>query len=449
MTENEVTEDVIDLIPEEQLRKIVASRTSELNRIAKHRGEDSRVSGSELIDLYYKQRGLCAITGWRLEHHCRGVKSALSIELDHIIEINGGSARLKLSRPSGWQEELTAVGSAADIDNLQWVCRFANQLKEKCRAADVCLEDLVRSVTAQANEGFPIRKKCENLGRRGARAYREELLWNLAKAKPGFSAAEAARILSGTQYEACEGVIRKQMQELGLLNASWRDRRIAVLHLLASENDLHFESTEAFVLLANRKVGHNKGFTLNCWRQTAKDAGLVVNFQRLFPGGTRTRLCAGDRAACLAALRIAADKGMLTEELRAKAKERGVPANLIDGAIQSLLECYAAYEHEGRLFASLTRQEAADLIGVSVNRLKKWARADWHDQFAGPEFMKDRGKSMTFYRRDVVREFAENRSPHKFDLSRSGKREHCVEGGKKGGRPPGATESQKVLCKFC
>lgn len=442
--------ELVYLISEKQLRDLIGSRVAELCKIAKIRGEKERVSGSELLDLYYKQKGRCAITGWPLRKLKDGRRAHDSIELDHIEEINGGTSRRWLAL-GGDEQKRPPGGRAADINNLQWVCRFANQLKQKCRAAGVSLKDVVQSISFQAEQGWPIRKNCTDLGLKGAKAFREKFLTELSLSKPGFSAAHAAALLQGTPGESHQSVVLKQMHELGLVQKSWAKRRQEVLRALASNDDLVFDCLEEFRAKANSLLGHHKGFTSNAWRQDAKTVGVVITLRKTRPPARRSRICAGDRAACVNVLREAADDGLLLDQLVLAAESRGVPSHLVSDAIEAVIEAFAAYEHQGRLFASLTREETADRIGVSKNRLKKWARGDWHDPLAGPEFMKDRSKSLTYYKRHVVDAFVKSRGKHCFDLAEAGQRVGCLNGGRLGGMSPKAmpgSQPQKVLPNF-
>jgi hypothetical protein len=443
-------EESVYLISEKQLRVLIASRVGDLNKTARVRGEKERVSGSELLDLYYKQKGRCAITGWPLKKLKNGRRSHDEIELDHIEEINGGTSRRWLAL-DGDKQKHPPGGRAADINNLQWVCRFANQLKQRCRAAGVSLEGVAQSVLSQAEQGWPIRKNCTNLGLKGARAFREKFLTELSLSKPGVSAAQAAALLQGTPGETHQAVVLKQMHELGLVQTSWPKRRQEVLRALASNDDLVFDCLEEFTAKANSLLGHHKGFTSTSWKEDAKTVGVVITLRKTRPSEKRRRICAGDRAACVNVLREAADDGLLLDELVSAAESRGVPSHLVSDAIEAVIEAFAAYENQGRLFASLTREEAADRIGVSKNRLKKWARGDWHDPLAGPEFMKDTSKSLTYYKRHVVDSFVKSRGKHCLDLAEAGQRVGCVNGGRLGGRSPKTapgSQPQKVLPNF-
>lgn len=440
----------IYLISEKQLRLLIASRVADLNKTAKARGEAERVAPSELLDLYYKQKGRCAITGWPLKKLKDGRRSHESIELDHIKEINGGTTRRWLAL-EGDEQKHPPGGRAADINNLQWVCRFANQLKEKCRSAGISLGDVAESISLQAKSGWPIRNDCNHLGTKGGRAFRKMFLIDLSLVKPGFSAAQAALLLDGTPGEACEDVVLKQMHELGLVQRSWKKRRQKVLLEMAAKDELVFDCLEDFVEKANSLIGREKGFSSNTWRDDAKAVGVVVTLSKKLAPQRRIRICAGDRAACINVLKEAGDGGLVFSDLVADVKRRGVPSQLVIDAIEAVLATFAAYEHQGRVFASLTREEAADRIGVSKNRLKKWARQDWYDPLAGPEFMKDASKSFTYYKRHVVEDFVKSRGGHCLDLSKAGQRVECVNGGRLGGRPTKAatgSQPQKVLPNF-
>jgi hypothetical protein len=118
-------------------------------------------------------------------------------------------------------------------------------------------------------------------------------------------------------------------------------------------------------------------------------------------------------------------------------RERLVDDVFCDEFIEQLISAGSVYRSADnkRIIAALTREEAAQKIGVSKTRLKKWGRMDWAGGVSGPPYIKASSKGRTYYKHDDVDNFIAHREPHSLDLSRCGQRELCVEGGKLGGRP--------------
>ena len=118
-------------------------------------------------------------------------------------------------------------------------------------------------------------------------------------------------------------------------------------------------------------------------------------------------------------------------------QNKRIPASVAARCVERLKEIGGIYQddRQGTLVASLTRQEAAEVIGVVANRLKKFATEKWRTKLIDLPFFKRSEKGVTYYRRDDVAAFKEKRGQHPLDVCVAGQREACVEGGKLGGRP--------------
>lgn len=428
---------------------VCQSRAADCNNQARARGEECRVAASELFDLFLRQQGKCAITGFTMEYEKGQTSGPLVPQLDHIIEVRrlfSGRASFLMGK-NEQSNDAGEEGKAADIENLQWVCKFANGLKERFRQAGFPLEETCLRIAENAKAGFPIRSECHNLGLRGAQKFRKDFIRKELSESPGISAMQIHEKLVGTVGEACYEVILKTMRELGWQASeirNWKERRLQVLKELAADGVIHCDSFREFLAKANEASGHHRGFSHNCWRQDAHSIGIV--FAR-----TSRRVVSsisnGDLAACLAHLRAAGDHGDTKQGLEFWCKSRQIPHNLFPNLLDQLMGLGAVYEYQERYYAALTRSESARLIGVSPNRLKKWGRSDWGDLLAGPPFIKKTKKGKTYYTRHDVAEFIQRRGKHPLDFSVAGQRPCCVDGGRLGGRP--STDCEKVLGKVC
>jgi len=150
--------------------------------------------------------------------------------------------------------------------------------------------------------------------------------------------------------------------------------------------------------------------------------------------------CSQDRAAVLFVAREAGPQGIARHEIIDAVVSTNKPEQIVLAAIDELIEAgrlqQAVSGNEALVYAADSK-EAAEIIGVSVTRLKKWATRNWDGCEKKPEFFKasDKPKGHRFYALDKLHKFVESRTPHRLDLSVAGKRESCVTGGSLGGRP--------------
>jgi hypothetical protein len=427
------------LIDEERLEKLCVSVARQNNELARRVGQDERIRPSELMDLYYAQRGRCAISGVPLEYH-EGMKHHRRIQLDHIVEKRARAAiDGVINGRSPYQ-----FGKIACITNVQWVCRFANMIKEYVRSAGVDYEQCLSAMLAQSRERFPIRSAAVFLGSSGAREFREQQIKKILADNPHVSAAAVCNALAGTTGEAHEATIRREMTELG-----WRSTRTGVHFNLQKECIMRVVSQHG-TAWATRKsfaIAVNNEFALHglpvistnyLIDHLAIKCGVAIEtkFHRKV---RKRRACPGDGRAFVEMLKKNGKDGMMLSACNDWIVDRGIDetdvTQFIDGLIA--IGCVYRSSDNNSLIAALTRQEAAKMIGVSKNRLKKWGRMDWAGGLSGPAYIKASSKGRTYYTHEDVDNFIAEREPHWLDLSQSGQRRGCVEGGKLGGRPSG------------
>lgn len=431
----------IYLITEEQIARIARARAAHNNSYAKLIGQSSALKPSELIDLYYRMKGRCAISGFPLEYHER-IMHPRSIELDHIVECR---RRQQLSAAiSGGTSD---AGMIAHIDNVQWVCRFANIMKQQAVNQGVGLVEVCRAIAVQGEAGYPLRSDAAFLGFKGRSEYRKQVILDCINNNPVCPLSLVMDKLAGTPGEASHAVVRQHMRELG-----WTDSRPTYIHIrnqaissvIAAHghvwvNQRDFQQAVK-AELASRGVQKNPAV---CWlKKKAREMGISLVFGASDRQQARS-VCAGDKARLLSILKPMGRQGAQRCDLVALMVSNNMADTIAQITIDRLVEFGAIYirQADGAVVASLTREQAASRIGVSVNRLKKWAASAWDGKDAGPPFMKCSSKSLTFYKHEDVDEFVANRGSHPFDLSVAGERSACVEGGRMGGRPPAAAQT--------
>lgn len=424
-------------ISEDDIERICRSRASDNNSKARTCGEPDLLQASDLLDLYNKQRGTCC--------HCAVVLTNSTIQLDHIIEVN---YRAKLAAIIARQPH--SFGPNAAISNVQWICRTCNSVKETCRRNGVELSQYVNAVAAQANNGFPIRKSVSVTGSFKTKAQlRTAALKKLFEQRKNLlTTREACESIHGTDYDACESIVAKELRRIGWKGASHRSsQKISlVLDVVASSCCSMRTKTDWWRLVNEAMVERlNSSICFVRFCQIVDDHGIQLRVSDDAPAfaakAARLRApCSQDRAAVLYAAREAGTQGMTKRQILDKVVSPNKPEEIVVSAIEELIEAgrlqQSAASDEKLVYAA-TSKEAAEIIGVSLTRLKKWASRNWDGCQEKPDFFKasDKPKGHRFYPLDKLHFFIERRQPHTLDLSVAGKREQCVNGGRLGGRP--------------
>lgn len=424
------------LVGDADLTRISLSRSRHNNSLAKECGQEEKVCPSELIDLYYSQKGRCS---W-----CTCGLTISNIQLDHIIE-----SQYRSTRAAALRGDVRQGGKIASIENMQWLCRACNSFKELCKRNGLDMPEYAERMLEQSRLEFPLRKYCDHMGSKGGRSFRASLINECLRDRRSISASEMCKMLAGTPGEASYATVLQHMKELGWeqhKKRSWREDRIEIIKKVADENGLLWASKSELLNELNSRIlpERGKGFSWIAWAPEIASCGIVFSFtgssRKAF---ARTSVCAGDKAAVMSVIKTAGSCGISVEDIKKQSEQRGVPPNLIEEAIECLASEFAIYSRDNNasFVASLDRKQAAKIIGVSWLRLKKWACAEWDGKHAGPPYMKCGNKGLTYYRHEDVIAFVQMRIPHSLDLVAAGRREACVEGGRLGGRPKQAVKS--------
>lgn len=421
------------IIDEERLAKVCESVARNNNELARSVGQPERLTASELMDLYYAQGGRCALTGCPLEYH-ESLKHYRRIQLDHIVERK--ARRVVANAIAG--NSPTEYGKIACISNVQWVCRFANWIKEYIRSAGLDYADTVRAMAQHADEGFLLRSGAAHLGAKGKREFREKVVREMLGANRYVTAVEVLNALRGTPGESCYQRVIMTMKQCGWDSSheiAYMDQRRAVIASVIAKHGVSWSTVKDLAKVVNAGFvdAGMKPLTSCDW---IKNEAMAINAGVTFARTRKRNLCQGDKRAFVEWLRKSGEAGHSVEECVDFFESRGIKQDAISEAIASVVHSGAVYEasDEGRLIAALTRDEAAATIGVSPNRLKKWGTRNW-DALSGPAFTKASDRGRTYYRHEDIRAFSESRNRHALDLSVAGRRESCVAGGSLGGRP--------------
>jgi hypothetical protein len=395
------------LISDAEVGRMCSGRARHNNGIANQCGQPQRVTASELRDLYYNAGGRCVMCTDALEIH--------TIQLDHIVE-----ARRRAALSARIANEKVEFGAIADISNLQWVCKKCNALKELCRRNGINLTEYVARVADQAATGFPIRANAKHLGARGHAAYRREFILKMIAEDDLVSSRAVHEALNGTPGEACYQTVLEEMKALGWRDqrkGSYREKREAAIRDVVQQHGTHYDTLLQFaelVVTQLKKMGTTKHPAPQIVKETALAMNLAITFDRV-----QKRLVspsAGDKAALMEWLRCAGDDGAFEFDIVEMLCKRGLSESSARNLIEEMKQSQIIYQEDasGVFIASLTRQEAANRIGVSKNMLKRWASNEFAGSVASPVFSKGESKkSCAWYRRDDVDAFVARRDERK------------------------------------
>ena len=121
-----------NMASEDQYEKLDGNLRGVLNKLRTSKGERKDLRLRDLIELWNRQEGRCAITGIPMTYRAeRGSFFPYNVSIDRIIP--------------KWE-----VGTYA-LNNVQFVCKVANVLKQHYRAADT--KDAIRDFAEKVIEG--------------------------------------------------------------------------------------------------------------------------------------------------------------------------------------------------------------------------------------------------------------------------------------------------------
>jgi hypothetical protein len=406
-------------IDEDRLWHICNRKVADLNAAARSAGQPERVSALDLESLYYAQGGRCAITGIPLEDFPNDLKHPYNIRLDHI---QNQFRRSTVAAAFGGSEPRPDAGPIASIDNLQWVCHFANGLKEFVRRYEQDFQHVIGLIHEQCADSFPIRSKAVAAGSRASKhTLRKQRLTELfAENGHELSAAQAWREFSATQLEACYQTVLRELKEIGWSGEKHK-RAICdkvLFGLLAEAKGDVVRTKKEWLAMFNERLAENGLNPVSvAWLSHLENcAGQHLPTPRR---KVVRRASVGEQISLLEYLKNAQDGEwcVAIETTTVRACFSGWDEIIFQDAVGQLHErgkIDVWRDENGVEWAcyAYTRKEAAIKIGVSPNRLKKWGGP----LQCGPQFMKgDTHKSATYYSARTLRPFVETRTKTKMD----------------------------------
>lgn len=401
-------------ISEAEIERISKRRANQINAEARMAGQPQRVTASQLEELYYKQLGRCAITGFPLEDH-GAVHHPLAIRADHIENVRRQSTFTRRA-----QGENFVSAPFADIENIQWVCHMANMLKQSVVLYGMDYRKVIFGCYEQAAAGFPLRTNAGECGNRKIRTTKRIQFLQSEFDKKGhlLNSREMHKHFAGTELDACYQTVLREMKSIG-----WCGQR----HASAIKKEML--KAMAAEVLAEAKPPKRMREWCNEFNAAVHDKhgwpGVsIVYFTMMcdelsvsFPVKNQRRVVrqasSSEKLSIRQFLKGKNGDGAIPEEVASAMASDTFIAQVFDKALSELLTAGQVEKHEGRLFYCMNRNEAAKEIGVSIHRLKKWAWAG-----IGPEFLKTpfNVKGECYYSVRTLGSFIESRQRTRFDL---------------------------------
>lgn len=403
-------------ISEDRVRQIARNRATHLNAEARQAGQQQRVTATDLEDLYYKQGGRCAITGFLLEDHGAN-KHPLAIRADHIQNVNRRSTFFRIANG-----EHVCTAALADINNIQWVCHMANTFKQLVVGYGMNWADVIAGCHSQAINGFPIRANALVCGsvstKRGKRI--ELMQAEFERLGHALNSHDIHSHFVGTELEAHYSTILKELKSIGWCGARHAsEMRRQVVQQMAADAIATGKQLNRMIdwcAELNRIIKERFGWpsiSVVRFRQICEELGVTF---RVSSPQSKTLLrdaSAAEKVAIREYLRDKGREGACESDLENDLASDTFVPSLFPSALAQLTSNGQIERHGNRLFYCMTRKEAAETIGVSVHRLKKWAVFE-----TGPKFLKSatNPKGECYYSVRTLYEFAELRTPTPFDL---------------------------------
>lgn len=410
-------------ISEENVTRICQNRARHMNSEAMQAGQSNRIQATDLEDLYYKQGGRCATCGVIVEDH-GAHKHPKAIRADHIQNVN----RRSTFKARACGNEGTGA-PIADISNVQWVCHLCNTLKQIVVGAGVDWCDHIANCHGQSSAGFPLRNNADVCGSQSSRRSRR-MAWmqeQFAIRGHALSSGEVIKHFAETELEAHLATYLKELKQIGWCgqrhSAELRKQIIQELHEQAWASELiHAGSAEkqtakewaAEINKAAKEKHGLKPVSSVRIKQMMYDAGLYFPVAHKCQTQKRKDQWASLalRSAILEIAKDADVDGCGIQELHRKTCERFANEDAVSEELQYLSRI-GRLEHIGEtVFYCLSRSEAAELLGVSPNRLKKWA-----SRGIGPAYLQcaTNPKAECFYSVRSLSAFAGARTKTRYD----------------------------------
>lgn len=402
-------------ISEEAVTRICQNRARHMNSEARLAGQHQRITASDLEDLYYKTHGRCSLCRAVLEDH-GAAKHPRSIRADHIRNVN---------RRSTFEARAKGVVSTgapiADISNVQFVCHLCNTIKQIVIASGIEWPDYIASCHKESDAGFPLRNNADVCGRRSSRRNRR-ISWmreQFAAKGHALSSYDVTKHFDGTELEANLATILKELKEIGWCGMRHMGQ---VRRSIASEmcEKALAEKTEKPFLKdwcreLNEIVASRYGWpaiSYVAFQKLCEEEGIAFFTTRANRRTLERNATSAEKASIRQILKEKGRSGATGSDIGLSAHSDTFTDTLVSKAIEELAVAGQIERHEGLFFYCMDRKEAAEVIGVSVNKLKKHAVRG-----TGPTFLKtpSNTKGHCYYSVRTLYDWAEARKKTPWD----------------------------------
>lgn len=369
------------LITPALIRKFARGAVSRNIHLATLLGQPINITAEQVVAQYYRARGLCAESQIPLMHHTES--PVLAIELDHIIPVDRRNS-LKLAFTN--KGESRPTGLAASIDNVRLVCKLAHRIRHGAESSGVDFSLFCSMYSDASTKGCSVDCSIPMASQTSTRVLEKAsdlVRQALANTDKFTSLEDVCGLLESNHVPLSYDQTRKLMVSvLGMSLLEYRSRfRLSVVRSAIEGDDELREELVRSGRTQNVVDAINKRF-LSCGCSPISGMGMRPYFQKLkiqIPSGVtstgKTRkknaVCSSIRSNLWAFAKSKGLDGFFDDELHQRFPSWGralVALSVSDAINRNIIE-----RNGGKLFGRLTRQEAARVLGITADVLKKYA----------------------------------------------------------------------------
>jgi hypothetical protein len=356
----------------------VASRNLQLATLL---SQPSDMTAEKLVGQYYRMRGLCAETGIPLLHSTES--KPLAIELDHIVPVN---RRKSLEAAFSGSAQKDGAGLAASMDNVRLVCRFAHRVRHQAELQGLDFTSFCSMWSHVSTEGCIIDPTI-GVNHQSSCAVRQKadtLIGELISDQQRFYSFDAVCALLEKNHLplSCQDVRKLMLKNLGIgLKAYATNFRINLIRSLLA-GDSHLSARLATQGCTSEILEAINNCFITAGMSPMTRAGISPYFRRLgitLPGSAtktgkprqRYVVNSSSRLSLWAFSKAKSAGGF--SELDVRQQFPGWDQALISLAISDAVSRNLIEEKHGRLFGRVNRSEAARILHLSPQVLKKYA----------------------------------------------------------------------------
>jgi hypothetical protein len=369
------------LISPRQIRVWARGVTSRNIQLATLLRQPVDMTAEKLVAQYYRMRGLCAETGIPMLHSSEN--TTLAIELDHIKQVDRRKS-LEAAFAGGTQN--VGAGLAASMHNVRLVCRIAHRMRHQAEIQGVDFSALCSMWSRVAVGGCAIDPSVEvNHQSSGLVQSKAEALIDglLCDSERFWSLDTICSMLQENHLPLSYEEVRKLMiKKVGMsLNTYRANFRASVIRsLITSDASLSLELTTKG--LTGKIVDAINGRFVNAGMSPVTKMALKPYLKKLGIASpstvTQTGKCrkkAAVNSSCRSSLWAFA-KSTGIEGFSAIDVRQKFPSwdeALVSVAISDAIERKLIEDKRGMLFGRFNRSEAARILHLSPQVLKKYA----------------------------------------------------------------------------